>query len=187
MVATRFRENDIYPAVESGELEIDQEGRIWRLMRRQGNRWTGQTRTVACLPRRAEREQTGEYLQVRVMFNGTRVCALAHRLVWRHFNGLIPINLTINHKNGTKSDNRPNNLELATYSDQAVHALRVLHRGRVDQFGERNAMVKLSITQVEEIRARRAAGELLRVIAVDYDVREQQISRIARGERRFRG
>ncbi|MGX2041495.1 DUF5131 family protein [Methylocaldum sp. MU1018] len=33
--------------------------------------------------------------------------------------------MTINHKNGIKTDNRPENLELATCSEQHIHALRV--------------------------------------------------------------
>ena len=82
--------------------------------------------TIPCTPRRAENPTGSGYLQVRVMIGYSRAHALAHRLVWRHFNGPIPAGQTINHKNGNRSDNRPENLELATTSEQALHKIRVL-------------------------------------------------------------
>lgn len=183
---TKNREDDVYWAVEAGDLTVDPQGRIWRVAARRSDRWRGGTRTIPCRPRRAE-HNTGTYLQVRVMKDGVRVYALAHRLVWRHFFGRIPDGLTINHRNGVKTDNRPENLELATHSEQQIHARTVLRRGRLDQYGLRNSMVKLTTEQVEEIKARRSDGELLESIAKDYGVRMQHISRIARGDRRLRG
>lgn len=121
------------------------------------------------------------------MFEWQRWHAMAHRLVWFHFEGLIPQGLTINHKNGIWTDNRMANLELATASEQSMHALHVLRRGRLNQYGTRNAMAKLTSAQVAEIRARRAAGEKLLPLAVEYGVQFQHISRIVRGDRRTRG
>lgn len=186
MVAPLFREVQVYEAVRSGELQIDQQGRIWRVSVRRGARWAPGTRVIPCMPRRAE-SRAGKYLQVRVMIDGTRWYAMAHRLVWLHFHGPIPDGLTVNHKNGIWTDNRPANLELATSSEQTVHARTVLMRGRLNQYGERNLMSKLTSEQVAEIQARRATGERLASIAADYPVCMQQISRIARGDRRSRG
>jgi len=130
-------EEFVYQAVLMGELEIDSQGRIWRIAARGGNRWKGGTTTYHCEKRRAEND-AGQYLQVRVMIEGKRVYACAHRLVWRHFNGPIPKGMTINHKNGKKKENHPNNLELATYSGQAKHRHEVLgypiHRNSLGQF-----------------------------------------------------
>lgn len=176
----KHREDDVYWAVQTGELTIDAQGRVWRTSARRGGR------PIPCTPRRAEND-TGEYLQVRVMRNGIRYHALAHRLVWRHYRGPIPAGLTVNHKNGVKSDNRLANLELATHSEQQVHARQVLRRGRLDQWGLRNAMVKLTSEQVEQIKDRRAKGESLKSIAQDFPVVMQHISRITRGDRRSRG
>lgn len=186
VVAPLNREDDIYPAVEAGELTIDSSGRIWRVAARRWDRWTSDVRTIPCAPRRAENE-TGKYLQVRVMFGGVRVHALAHRLVWRHVYGSIPQGLTVNHKNGRWADNRPVNLELATPAEQTRHAREVLRRGRLDQFGSRNSMSKLTTEQVQEICSRRADGELLTALAAEFGVAQQTISKIARGERRSRG
>ncbi len=120
-------EEIVYRAVQMGELQIDEEGRIWRTAARKWNRWEQTTVAIACKMRRAENTK-GAYLRIRVMFGLKRTYTLAHRLVWRHFNGPIPPGLTINHKNGKKKDNRPENLELATYSEQIRHAIKVLGR-----------------------------------------------------------
>lgn len=164
MAWIRKSEEQVYHAVLSGMLWIDDQGGVWR-----GNR-------------RAEHAARG-YLQVRVMVNRVRHHASAHRLVWRHLNGPIPDGMTVNHKNGIKTDNRPENLDLATPSEQQRHALHVLKVGRTDQRGNRNAMAKLTPEAVESIRARRAKGERLRSIAKDFGVTDRTISKIALGQR----
>ena len=183
MVPTKFLEEKVYQAVLDGELQIDSKGRIWRQISRGGNRWTpGKTISRIHKTRRAE-NASGPYMFVRVMWDNIRYQALAHRLVWLHFNGPIPQGFTVNHKNGRKQDNRPENLELATHSQQVIHALRILGVGRIDQSGEKNAMAKLTAEQVAIIRKRRASGEKLVSIATDFGVTFQTISKIARGNR----
>ncbi len=119
-------EEQAYRAVEMGEIEIDAKGRIWRIAARRGDRCKGGTRVIPCIRRRAEKRVTGGYLQIRVMIDWKRAHALAHRLVWRHLHGPIPAGLTINHKNGQRDDNRPENLELASYAEQTQHQIEVL-------------------------------------------------------------
>lgn len=123
------------------------------------------------------------YLQVRVMTNGIRVHAMAHRLVWRHFMGEIPAMMLINHKNGIKTDNRLENLEVVTPSENVIHARKILRVGRLDQAGEKNCMTKLKLKDVQAIRARRGLGEPLKKIATDYNISFQSVSKIAKGQR----
>ena len=176
------RDEAVYAAVERGDIEIDEQGQIWRVVKRGWDRWQQVTIARPCKRVRAEND-TGAYLMIRAMTDGTRVCTGAHRLVFRHFKGQIPPGLTVNHENGVKKDNRPENLTLASYSDQARHALRVLRVGRTDQNGERNAMAKLRAGMVREIRRRRAAGESLRSIATAFGISDRTVSKIARRER----
>lgn len=177
-------EEIVYKAVVRGELEIDKEGRIWRVLLRHGTRWGSGVQVIPCERRRAENRTGRIYLQVRVMVDWVRTHCMAHRLVWRHFNGPIQQGLTINHKNGKKDDNRPENLELATYSEQQIHATRILKVGHAcNQNGEKNSMAKLTEAMVREIRRRRRAGENLIPIAKDFGIAMQTVSRIVRRDR----
>ena len=133
---------EVYESVISGELAIDEDGRVWRNCSRRWNRWIGETVAQQCAARRAETD-TGRYLTVRSMRDGRRYHTGAHRLVWHHFNGPIASGLTINHKNGDRHDNRPANLELATPAENRIHALRVL---------KISIPFKLSEDDVREIR-----------------------------------
>lgn len=54
------------------------------------------------------------YYHVRLADNNQYTLFKVHKLVWQTFNSKIKRNLTINHKNEIKSDNRLANLELMT-------------------------------------------------------------------------
>ena len=81
--------------------------------------------------------------------------------------------LSINHKNGVKTDNRPENLELSNESDQMKHAYRVL--------GIKHWASKVSPLDVLTIRARRAAGESLENLARDFKMTKVSVGKIALG------
>lgn len=49
-----------------------------------------------------------------------------HRLVWIAFKGQIPEGFEVNHKDLDKHNNRLDNLELLTHSDNLKHAFRIL-------------------------------------------------------------
>ena len=83
----------------------------------------------------------------------------------------------INHKNGIPSDNRADNLEWMTPSENALHSVHVL--GHPKARGAASGRAKLTETQVHEIRARRAAGELLTAIAADYGISYKNVQHIA--------
>lgn len=52
-----------------------------------------------------------------------RTALLVHRLVVTAFIGEIPSGMTVNHKNGIKTDNRASNLEVLSYTDNHLHAV----------------------------------------------------------------
>jgi hypothetical protein len=158
----------VYQAVREGTFEISASGEVWRTRPKR---------------RRVDLTTSNGYRMVKLMRGRKQVTTMAHRLVFLHFNSEIPPGLTINHKNGIRGDNRPENLELATYAEQVRHAVNVLGRKPKVQDGEANDMAKLTAKVVREIRRRRAAGESLTALAKDFGVAFQTVSKIARGER----
>lgn len=183
-MAHKQSENEVYKLVLSGELRIDSEGRIWRVMKRTADRWTGGTKVTPCEPVRAEIGFTDPegYLQVRAMIDGRRHYAAAARLVWRHFKGPIPQGLTVNHQDGRKQNNRPTNLELATYSEQRLHAVQVLGAGHHDVKGSSNPKAQVTETDVVSMRRLRASGWKVKDIAERFGITQKSASHICTGK-----
>lgn len=171
----------VYRLVKSGELTIDEQGRIWRVAKRTADRWNGGTKVTSCKRVRAEQETPEGYLQVRAMIDGRRHYAAAARLVWLHFNGPIPQGLTVNHKRGNKRDNRPESLELATYSEQRLHAVKVLGAKAWDRQGSKHPKTTLTEAQVIAMRQARKAGAMVSALAAQYGISANAASQICRG------
>lgn len=157
-----------------GRLEIDSDGRIWRIANKMPG--LGWRKIISCDRHRGEEVNCDGYYSVHTRENGIRYGTHSHRLVWYHFRGEIPEGLTINHINGIKTDNRLDNLELATYSQQHQHALNVL--GIRPPRGEEHWRSKFTEEQIRDIRLRASNGEAQRNIARDYRVGDSQISNI---------
>lgn len=103
--------------------------------------------------------------------------SLAHRIVWEAVHGPIPDGLEINHKNGVKTDNRIDNLELVTKSENLRHAYAMGLRAPLR--GEKSAGAKLTWALVGEIRRRLAQGrESLDSLAEEYGVCRTSIRNI---------
>lgn len=161
-------EETLYELVKLGQWRIDSLGRVWK---KRNGQWI-----------RAEHRMPQGYLQVRKMVKGLRIHTGAHRLVYHHFQGPIPEGLVINHLNGKKDDNRPENLEIVTYSQNQHHAFVT---GLANQDGERNPACKLTDQQVVDIRTQYAQGKVTQQELGDlYGVAFQTISDIVRGKRR---
>lgn len=82
---------------------------------------------------------------------------LVHRLVVMAFLGPIPAGSEVNHRDGDKTNNVVDNLEVVTRQGNIDHAVA---NGLIDNKGEANARARLTCEQVQEIRAIHAAGGL---------------------------
>ncbi len=176
--------------VKLGVIEIDADGAVWRVGKLDPalRRWKGVSTVTRIARKRAEHKVRG-YLRVHVQQFGKRLSVSAHRLVWVNLHGDIPGDLTINHINGIKNDNRPVNLELASLSDQQRHAYYVLGvgGGHCVGLGEENRNAKLTKDQVYEIRRRKLAGETEFSLAKEFGCSRSLIGQVARCEARKHG
>ena len=113
------------------------------------------------------------YAVVALQANGVRTDISVHRLV-----GIAFVtgdkSLTINHRDGNKLNNRADNLEWATSSEQALHAIAL---GLRPKGGNRS---KLSPEQCTEVADRLHAGETQVSIAKHFGVSKSCIWRIAK-------
>lgn len=104
------------------------------------------------------------YTRVVAYQDGKAIPLLIHRLVADVFcEGASEARRHVNHKNGDKSDNRAENLEWVTPSENALHAIArglidpakggATRRARGSCAGERNGRAKLTTDLVREIRS----------------------------------
>ena len=107
-----------------------------------------------------------------------------HRMVAETFIPRSTGRPEVNHKNGIKTDNRVDNLEWCSHSENVAHTYRVLNRRAHVGRGETHIRAILKDNEIAEIRRLRSAGMRLRPIASQFRVSVSHISHICRGKRR---
>jgi len=165
-------ETTVLDMIAQGIISVDSSGVVWRLKETCGNGGSGEYKN--CAPRKIEGGDERGYL--RLTFN-KRTRVQAHRIVWMALKGDIPEGVQINHKNGIKSDNRPENLELATPSQQMIHAVNVLGR-KVGNRKNHPGHPKLTVEHVREILLMLAQGLTQQQVADQFNVTQTRISQI---------
>jgi hypothetical protein len=101
----------------------------------------------------------------------------AHNGVWQLLNGPVPAGLMVCHTCDNRICVNPDHLFLGTAQ---VNTADMIQKGRAAT-GERHGRSKLTQSQVDEIRARRAAGEPVTDLAAAFSVCRHTISLIASG------
>lgn len=156
-----------------GYYEISSDGEVYSLDRvvkkQNGNRFFKGIKL---------KKGRSEYLLVTLSKNGKSVIFYIHRGVAESFltrkDGLI-----VNHKNGIKTDNRVENLEWVTHSENHLHAIRA--NLRKAPFGEKCRASKLKNDDVLKILQMLKDGLGRRQIAEGFGVKRQAIDNIANG------
>lgn len=118
------------------------------------------------------------YLHVALSDRKNKKLFYAHRLVCAAFIGPIPDGMQVNHINNDRADNRLSNLEYVTAKQNCQH--RKVHG--TFPTGENNGRARLTAEQVAEIRRRRAAGEKLKPMSIEYGVHQNTIWWITSGK-----
>ena len=120
------------------------------------------------------------YVQVAMYLHGERRYYRVHQLVMAAFVGPRPPGMEINHIDGDAGNNRRDNLEYATRSENLRHAYKL---GLCDVRGEKNPSARLTKAQARDIYRRFHAGEAKGVeLAREFGVRTTTISAICTGK-----
>lgn len=104
-----------------------------------------------------------------------------HRLIVTHFIGAIPDGMVVNHKDGNKLNNRVDNLEIVSQSENQKHAFR--HGLQLPQKGETNGAAKLSNEDCEELCQMLLAGHSNDDIGKKFNLHPRYVSLIRHGRR----
>ncbi len=116
------------------------------------------------------------YRQAHLSLDGKVTPHSVHSLVMLTFVGPRPEGYEINHINGDKQDNRIENLQYVTKSQNRLHAFEI---GLQDTLGEHNSQNKLTAIQVLQIREMCATGKYLhRELADIFNVTRRTIGDI---------
>lgn len=170
-------EQEIWKSIKTyeGLYEVSNLGRIKSLSKR----WSVGIKKETVL--RPSISKAG-YLRVVLCHNSIKKHITIHKLVATHFCTNDNGNKIINHKNGIKSDNRADNLEWCTYSENALHAFS---QGLVKpQKGERNGNTKIKEQDVSKIKRLYKEERLSQIkIGLIFGISQTQVGRIVNNKR----
>lgn len=105
---------------------------------------------------------------------------LAHRVSYELFRGPIPEGMDVCHSCDVTACINPSHLFLGTHADNMRDMIRKGRRRPKEQRGEKNSSALLTTQNVKEIRERRAAGELVKNIALAYGVSRHAITDVCK-------
>ena len=120
------------------------------------------------------------YPRVSMRFGGKTHKEMVHRIVARVFLEPRPAGLHVNHKDGNKHNNRPENLEWVTQKQNVHHAWRAgLSKPNL---GDTHGMAKISETDVYAVRRAYDRGVQLTKIAEVFGLSISHVSAIGKRE-----
>jgi len=158
-----------------GMYQVSSHGRVMRVAGGQG--------TWAERILRPRKGRNG-YVRVGLSRGGENEDAYIHRLVAEAFLGLQPSpDHEVNHKNGIRDDNRVENLEWVTRSQNLKHAYRTLGVEPRNLRGEDIGNSRLTYQEVRQLRRLYMSGEYTQAeLARRFGVSQSTVSRTIRGE-----
>lgn len=163
---------EVWKAIKGyeGLYEVSNKGRVRSLDRIDCR---GQKRKGKCI---LQKKTEKGYLYLQLSNSGVIKTFRTHRLVAQTFIQNPENKPQVNHINGIKADNRVENLEWTTPSENLKHAVNLGLKQAPK--GTENGKSKLSEKQVIEIYKRVHKGEKLKKLAVEFGVSISTISNV---------
>ena len=122
------------------------------------------------------------YRTLMVQENGIQYTFCEHRCVWTWFNGDIPDGFEINHIDADRANNRIENLEMVTHSENIQHMIRIGHSNYPR--GEKSGNAIYSDKEVQAMRYLRKNNWTIKQIASLFgNKNENVIGRLINGKR----
>ena len=122
------------------------------------------------------------YRTLTLQENGVQYTFCEHRCVWVWFNGDIPDGFEINHIDADRSNNRIENLEMVTHSENIQHMMRMGHSNFPR--GEKSGKAIYSDKEVQAMRYLRKQNWAINRIAYLFGNKNQNvIGRLINGRR----
>lgn len=153
--------------IRDGQLRIAPDGTLWSIGHK--NSWSGEI--VPHTPRKLTTHCDLGYVRIAAadFSTGRMVNMPAHRLVYLVLVGPIPKGYTINHKNGIKDDNQPENLEAVSQQENCAHAYRELRHLRSS---------RLSVETARRVFSALAEGKTIREVSEALGVKRHTVRAI---------
>lgn len=117
------------------------------------------------------------YLKANLSKDGKQSHKFVHQLVQKTFNSPIPKGYEVNHKNGIRNDNRPENLEVLSHADNIFYSKNVLKTNYATYGNAR--MTKEQRDQIFYLRSNRMK---ISEIAVHIGFSKSQIGNVLSGK-----
>lgn len=120
------------------------------------------------------------YLLVRLSLDGSQAAGhmrRVSRVIAETFIGPIGDDLQVNHLDGVRTDNRPENLEICTARENVRHSIDVLG----SRIGEKNHASKLTEVDVLALRLRAAEGHTFAALGRVFRISAVAAGNIAKG------
>lgn len=124
----------------------------------------------------------GNYLSCNMYFDGKQKTILTHLAVAEAFLGDKPDGYVVNHIDGDKFNNRVENLEYVTYSENSVHAFD----SGLSLSGEKHSNSHLTDRDVILIKILWESGYTDKELSERFEVDRRTINRIRNGQSRSR-
>ena len=128
--------------IKKGILILDSSGQIWRQYLRQANT----KKLLKIKPRKIGFTTKNGYKRMAVIHNKKSYYFWVHRIVWAYHHGKIPEGKVINHIDGKKSNNRIDNLQAVTKSENIIHSIKTnlrVHKLTANQVREIKYLIKI--------------------------------------------